>query len=162
MNTWEKREELLAKIKDMWHEEYLFSLREECRDLHKTDFYNKINVSDIILVKNPAKSRSRRILDRVVELICGSNQKFRSEWIKRGDGSVEIHSLSHLYPLELSLTHNYFPDTSADEGNIVNSKDCRNANSKELTNKVASMRFKRKKISTWEPEYRILYKINLQ
>ena len=45
--------------------------------------------------------------------------------IKGVDGSMETYSLSYLYPVELSLTYNYFPDTPADEDNSVPSRDCR-------------------------------------
>ena len=93
------------------------------------------------------------MLARVVELICESDQKFRSARIKRVDGSVETHSLGHLYPLELSLTHNHFPDTPANEDNSVPSRGRREANSMESTNKVTNIKSERKKKSTPDPEY---------
>ena len=61
---------------------------------------------------------------------------------------METHGPSHLYLLELSLTHNYFLDTLADEeleDNSIPSKDFRETNSMESTNKVTITRSKRKK-----------------
>ena len=42
----------------------------------------------------------------MLELIRGHDDKVRSVKLKRGDGVVAHHSINHLYPLELSLTHN--------------------------------------------------------
>ena len=92
------------------------------------------------------------MLGRVIGLIRGNDQKVRSARFKRGDRSVETHCPSHLYSQKLSLTHNYFPDTSADEDNSGPLKDCWEANSRESTNKVTITRSKKKKKST-DPEY---------
>lgn len=81
----------------------------------KTKFSNKINNNNVILIKNLVKSRLLWLLGRVIELFSGSDHKACSAQIKSGDGTVEIHSFKHLYPLELSLMHNYFPNTPADE-----------------------------------------------
>lgn len=37
------------------------------------------------------------------------NNNIRSVEIKKGDGNVNVHSLKHLYPLGLSITHNHNP-----------------------------------------------------
>ena len=42
----------------------------------------------------------------MLELVRGHDDKVRSVKLKRGDGVVTHHSINHLYPLELSLTHN--------------------------------------------------------
>ena len=42
----------------------------------------------------------------MLELVRGHDDKIRSVKLKRGDGVVTHHSINHLYPLELSLTHN--------------------------------------------------------
>ena len=53
-----------------------------------------------------------------MELIYGDDDKVRSAKVKIGDGSIQIHSISHLYPLELPLTHSHQPtEASADAGN---------------------------------------------
>ena len=52
------------------------------------------------------KSRPYWVLGRVLELVRGHDDKVRSVKLKRGDGVVTHHSINHLYPLELSLTHN--------------------------------------------------------
>lgn len=74
---------------------------------------------------------------------------------KRGDGAVETHSLKHLYPLELSLTHNHFPDTPADEESDEFAshpiEECRDPS--EPSEEMANYRPKRIKKSTSNPEY---------
>ena len=55
----------------------------------------------------PNKSRPYWLLGRVLELIVGHDDKVRSVKLKRGDGVIVHHSINHLYPLELSLTHNH-------------------------------------------------------
>ena len=50
------REKLLNNFKELWNEEYLLSLRESCKDLHNMDFNNKIQINDVVLIKNPAKT----------------------------------------------------------------------------------------------------------
>ena len=108
VKTLEHREYLLDKFREMWYEEYLISLREQCKDLHEVNFENKIKVNEVVLVKGPpSKKRPWWHLGRVVELIPGYDGKVRSVKIKRADGLLAHHSLNHLYPLELSLTHAY-------------------------------------------------------
>ena len=65
-----------------------------------------VNVDDVVLIKTPNKTRPYWLLGRILELIKGDDDKIRSVKLKRGDGKIVIHSLKHLYPLELSLTHN--------------------------------------------------------
>lgn len=68
-----------------------------------------IKLNDVILIKNPAKSRPYRQLGRVIELFPGDDNKIRSFWVKRGDRLTQTHSIQHLHPLEFSLTHGYHP-----------------------------------------------------
>ena len=100
------RDELLSHFKKLWYNSYLSSLKESCRDLHQVNWNDKISVDDIVLVKLLNKSRPHWVLGRVLELIRGHDDKVRSVKLKRGDGVVAHHSINHLYPLDLSLTHN--------------------------------------------------------
>ena len=83
------------------------------RNLNEKRFVNKVRVDEIVLVKNPAHKRHHWKLGRVLELIYGSDNKIRAVKLLRGDVNyrnsprVEVHSISHLFPLELSLTHNH-------------------------------------------------------
>ena len=52
-----EREKLLNNFKELWNEEYLLSLRESCKDLYNMDLNNKIQINDVVLIKNPAKIR---------------------------------------------------------------------------------------------------------
>ena len=77
----------------------------------------------MVLVKLLNKSHPYWALGHVLELIRGHNDKVRSVKLKRGDGDVAHHSIiNHLYPLELSLTHNpHFQknDSSQNESNFI-------------------------------------------
>ena len=44
-------------------------------------------------------------MGRVVNVIVGYDNKIRSAMVRRGDGVEAHYSISHLYPLELSITH---------------------------------------------------------
>ena len=101
----EARDSTLTRFRELWYQNYLLGLREQCKDLHEVNFNNRINVDDVVLVKNSAKSRPFWLMGRVLEFIVGNDKKIRSVKVKRGDGSVQVHSIKLLYPLELSLTH---------------------------------------------------------
>ena len=110
------RDKILDSFKALWYEEYLLSMRGLYKDLHETPFTNKIKVNDIVLIKNPAKSRQHWHLGRVLQTYPGSDGKVRSVKLLRGDANyekgarrIELHSLRHLYPIELSITHSHVP-----------------------------------------------------
>ena len=106
IETLSSRDEMLSHFKGLWYDSYLLSLRETCKDLHQINWNNKISIDDIVLVKLLNKSRPYWVLGRVLELVRSHDDKVRSVKLKRGDGVVTHHSINHLYPLELSLTHN--------------------------------------------------------
>lgn len=118
----EARDSMLTRFHKLWYQDYLLSLREQCKDLHEVNFHNRINVDDVVLVKNPAKSRPFWLLGRVLELIVGDDKKIRSVKVKRGDGSVQVHSIKLLYPLELSLTHAHHPKIIPDLKGVCDRK----------------------------------------
>ena len=109
VETLEIREEMLDKFHESYYKDYLLSLRESCKDLHQVDFVNKVKVNDIVLIQSPSKPRPYWLLGRVIQLFPGNDKLVRSVQVKRGDGAIQTHSLKHLYPLELSLTHSYTP-----------------------------------------------------
>ena len=118
------RDSMLEQFKQIWYDEYLLSLREQCKNLHQIKFVNKISVDDVVLVKGPShKKRPHWILGRVLELIYGDDNLVRSVRLKRGDGVIQHHSISHLYPMELSLTHHFVTNdpcshTQENEGTV--------------------------------------------
>ena len=116
------RDELLSHFKELWYDSYLLSLRKTLRDLHQVNWNNKISVEDIVLVKLLNKSRPFWALGRVLELIRGHDDKVRSVKLKKGDGVIAHHSINHLYPLDLLLTHNpYFQnnDSTQVESSVI-------------------------------------------
>ena len=88
----EARDSMLTRFRELWYQNYLLSLREQCKDLHEFNFNYRINVDDFVLVKNPAKSKQFWLLGRVLELIVSDDKKINSVKVKRGDGSV--HSIN--------------------------------------------------------------------
>lgn len=103
--TLEVQEDAIVHFKKLWQEDYLLSLREYSRNMYQADWINKIKVGDIVLIKIANKSRPFWLMGRVLEVIIGYDNKIRSVKLKRGDGLICQHSICHLYPLELSLTH---------------------------------------------------------
>ena len=126
---------MMSRFRELWYEIYLLSMREQCKDLHEIDLINYMKVNDVVLVKNQAKPRPYWLLGRVLELIYGDDDKVRSAKVKRGYGSIQIHSISHLYPLKLSLTHSHQPtEASPDAGS---SKEITDSNSNsQMSNSV--------------------------
>lgn len=96
------REKTFFEFKEMWFTEYLFSLRENYKNLHQADFENKIKIGDVVIIKLPNKSRPFWPLAMVTELINGTDGKVRSVKVRKSDNTLNVHSLKHLYPLELS------------------------------------------------------------
>lgn len=85
----------------MWHEEYLLSPRESYKDLHEIEFSNKININDVILIKNPAIPRPFGFLAELSNYLMVAITKF----VRRGNGTMETHSLKHLYALTRVITN---------------------------------------------------------
>ena len=85
---------------------YLLGLRESFKNQHDMDFNTKTQVNDVVLVKNPAKTRLFWKLVRITEVFQGNDGNIHSARITRGDASYENHNIQRLFPMELSLTHN--------------------------------------------------------
>merc|ERR1711872_985411 len=110
---------------NLWYEEYLLSLREQWKDLHEVNFINRVKVNDVVLVRGPpSKKRPAWHLGRILEVFPGDDGKIRSVRLQRADGNYAHHSLNHLYPMELALTHDHVaisPDNS--EGQVTVNSD---------------------------------------
>jgi len=105
--TLDLQEETCDKFKQLWYDSYLLSLREHSRNLYQSEWINRIGVGDIVLVKMPNKPRPFWLLGRVLEIFIGHDNKIRSVKLRRADGTTCHHSICHLYPMELSLTHHH-------------------------------------------------------
>ena len=107
----------------------MLSLRSLHKDLHQSNFSNKIKINDIVLIKNfdprYVKSRQHWKLGRVKELIPGDDGRIRQVKVLKGRDwdkeppNIEVHSISHLYPLELSLTHDHVVANSEDHAELI-------------------------------------------
>ena len=148
------QEEIMENFKKLWYESYLLSLREHSRNLYQSSWENRIKVGDIVLIKAFNKPRPFWMMGKVLELIIGFDNKVRSVKLKQGNGSVEYHSISNLYPLELSVTHairevsgeNNFPNNNNDSENISNNENVIGHDPEEanVNNTARSVRPKRK------------------
>ena len=98
-----KKDELFGEFKDIWQNIYLTSLREAAKDLYQPSWENKITVGDVVLLKSPNKPRLYWSMGIVTELLPGKDGKVRFVKVSRSASSEEVHSISNLYPLELSL-----------------------------------------------------------
>ena len=122
----ELRDNLLERFNVIWHKEYLLSLRDSFKNLRQENFTDKIDVGNIVLVRNIqpefVKRRHYWSLARVLGVIRGHDGKIRSATVLKGTSDYlrrkrepEVHPVSHLYPLELSLTHDHRTPLPDDE-----------------------------------------------
>ena len=88
------REKMVSHFNGLWFDDYLLSLRSLYKNLHETEFENKIKVNDLVLIKNPVKARQHWCLGRVIQLIHGSDNKVRSVKLLRGDAKYNKVSVN--------------------------------------------------------------------
>ena len=50
--------------------------------------------------------------------ICQVNVLKGSDWNKEPP-NIEVHSINHLYPMELSLTHNHMVENNEDHAELI-------------------------------------------
>ena len=131
--TLDIQEETFDKFKQLWYDSYLLSLREHSRNLYQSDWTNRIKVNDVVLVKMLNRSRPFWLLGRVLEVVIGFDDKIRSVKLKRGDGIIAHHSICHLYPLELSITHAVNGNNDNNPAESDSGADCLDVNSDEAT-----------------------------
>lgn len=107
-NTLDYRDANFSKFKQIWHEQYLLSLR----DFHKNSYDPKeyshkyLKVGSIVLLRNTFRARPYWSLVKIIELLPGKDGNIRVVRIQRHDGAVTTASVSHLYPLELEIKSN--------------------------------------------------------
>ena len=77
--------------------------------MYQSSFQNEIKFND------PANPRPHWYLGRVICLIVREDGNIRSVKLRRGNGSDVLHSLKHLYPLELSNAHDNHPQQPIDD-----------------------------------------------
>ena len=98
-----KRDEILSAFNDLFYESYLLSLREGSRDVYTKEWEDRVRVNEVVLISSPVKPRPFWQLGQVVELLTGSDNKTRNVRVKRPDGSIGVHPICHLHPLEISI-----------------------------------------------------------
>ncbi|XP_068229548.1 uncharacterized protein [Palaemon carinicauda] len=114
------QEEELNNFKTTWYENYLLGLREHSRNVYQNKWENKIKVGDIVLVKAVDKARPFWMMGRVLELVYGFASKARTVKLKQVNGAIEYHSISNLYPMEISISQAKTPTPTNVNGNCNN------------------------------------------
>ena len=96
---------LYDDFKNRWYSEYLPSLRETSRDMHQSEWTNRIKIGDVVLIRDPSRVRIFWSLGIITKVHIGDDNKIRSVTLRKSDHSESHHSISNLYPMELSITH---------------------------------------------------------
>ena len=115
----EVRDQLFDSFRKVWYETYLLGMRQLYKDLHEVKFVNRIRMNEVVLIKDTKKKRQHWLLGRVVELFPGNDGKVRAVKLWRGDRKFAIHSLKHLFPVELSVTHSHIAKNAV-QTNVLN------------------------------------------
>ena len=67
--------DLFQKFRELWYDSYLLSLREQSKSMFQDEWYNRIKIDDIVLVKMPNRTRPFWLLGRVLEVVVGYDNK---------------------------------------------------------------------------------------
>ena len=99
--------------------EILDQLKRKMQGLSWNQLFEEDKIDDVVLIKNPIKPRPYWQLGRVVKLFHGEDNKIHSINVKGGNGLTQNHLIKHLYPLELTLTHDYHLSPESDNLNSI-------------------------------------------
>lgn len=104
IQTLELRDQCLTDFHKLWYEEYLLELGRKIPGRSRLSTRTRLQKDDVVLIKSPLKPRPFWVLGTITELIPGHDGVVRAARVQKGEGLEEVHSLKHLYPLELSRT----------------------------------------------------------
>ena len=104
--TLSHHENLYLKFKQQWFELYLIGLRESHLQYHHKEWYNRVNLGDVVLIRHPSKTRPFWQMGKVLETFSGDDGCIRSVKVQAADKRVAHYSINYLFPLELSISHN--------------------------------------------------------
>ncbi|CAM1312777.1 Uncharacterised protein at_DN2450 [Pycnogonum litorale] len=111
LNSLESRDLHLSRFKELWHDSYLLSLREQ----HKNSFdpnrnsrkcHPFLKEGAVVLLKHPFKSKQYWSLVKITALFPGADNEIRVAKIQRSDGTQTTSAINNLYPLELETIWN--------------------------------------------------------
>ena len=103
--------------------------------VYQSEWINRVGVGDLVLVKMPNRPRPFWLHARVLEVYLGYVDKIISAKLRRAEFTVYHYSICHLYPLELSLTHQH-------NENLANDNDT--STSREQADKPTELTIRRK------------------
>ena len=102
VSTFETMEDMLDKMKDVWYDDYLLSLRENALDLYQETWENRVHPGEVVLISSFNKPRTLWQLGKITETITGGDGKIRFAKVLRPDGTEGEYAINLLYPLEIS------------------------------------------------------------
>ena len=101
------KDDILQRFHRFFYDEYLLSLQERCKNFYQCDFENKSKLDDIVLIKNPSKTRPYWPLGRDLNLNIGGDGNVRSVKLKRETGVTILNQLNTFtlwnYPLHTTV-----------------------------------------------------------
>ena len=98
-----RRDELFEKFKKLFYEEYLLSLRESSRVVYEENWSETRKIGDVVLICSPVRNRIDWPIGCVTRLLTGNDGKTRCVRVRQSNQKEEVHAVSHLHPLEISL-----------------------------------------------------------
>lgn len=115
IRTLQLRDQCLSRFNELWYKEYLLELGRKAPAPSRPQRGDRLRKDDVVLIKSPLKPRPFWALGTVTELVQGNDNVVRAARVRRANGQVEVHSLKHLYPLEISLNSRCPVDASPEE-----------------------------------------------
>lgn len=114
----ETRSDLMDQFRERFYTEYLLSLRESGQRLYEQEWSTKVKEDEIVLLSLPGKTRPFWQLCRVQKLLPGQDGKVRFVQLIKPDRTEVVHSLTHVYPLEISLLPEHGDETTVSSPEI--------------------------------------------
>jgi len=101
----EKSIETLDKFWDIWHNEYLFNLRERSSFEHRhkrLELNEDPQIGEMVIIKEDNNFRGHWKLGKIEELNISNDGSVRSTEVKLGDRTIIRKAIKNFFPLEIT------------------------------------------------------------
>uniref|UniRef100_A0A914UGX5 Integrase catalytic domain-containing protein n=1 Tax=Plectus sambesii TaxID=2011161 RepID=A0A914UGX5_9BILA len=105
IKVWNKTLTTLDRFWEIWHADYLTSLRERQQRFHqepRSRMHNAPQVGEVVLIRDDFVPRGLWRLGKVEEVTTSSDNEIRVAKVKVANGHILRRAINHLYPLEVS------------------------------------------------------------